>query len=79
VKKLFEFFCERGGHVTSAAILDFRIFSEKSEEKQGYKKICELSKLFFQLKSMDKQVSDTKQPLFYLYRHLLLKNLQKNH
>jgi hypothetical protein len=35
VKKiLFEFFCERGGHVTSAAILDFRIFPEKSEEKK---------------------------------------------
>jgi hypothetical protein len=34
VKKLFEFFGERGGHVTSAPILDFRIFPEKSEEKK---------------------------------------------
>jgi hypothetical protein len=35
VKKiLFEFFC---GHVTSAAILDFRIFPEKSEEKKYVK------------------------------------------
>jgi phosphoenolpyruvate synthase/pyruvate phosphate dikinase len=57
------------GHVTSAAILDFRIFPEKSEEKKDIKK------LFFQLKSMDKQVSDKKQPLFYLYRHLLLNKL----
>jgi hypothetical protein len=40
VKNFFEFFCERGGHVTSAAILDLRIFPEKSEEKKGYKKIC---------------------------------------
>jgi hypothetical protein len=28
------------GHVTSAAILDFRIFPEKSEEKKGNKTIC---------------------------------------
>jgi hypothetical protein len=50
-KNFFEFFCEGWvGHVTSAAILDFRIFPEKSEEKKDIKK------LFFQLKSMDKQV-----------------------
>jgi hypothetical protein len=36
-KKLFEFVCERGGHVTSAAIMDFRIFPEKSEEKKDKK------------------------------------------
>jgi hypothetical protein len=34
---LFKFFCERGGHVISAAILDFRIFPEKSEEKKDIK------------------------------------------
>jgi hypothetical protein len=35
-----------GGHVTSAAILDFRIFPEKSEEKK-YKKICECQNYVF--------------------------------
>jgi hypothetical protein len=58
VKKTFlNFFVKGGGHVTSAAILDFQIFPEKSEEKKDIKKE---SKLFFLLKSMDKQVSDKK-------------------
>jgi hypothetical protein len=30
-----------GGHVTSAAILDFRIFPEKSEEKKDIKNLCQ--------------------------------------
>jgi hypothetical protein len=41
--------------VTSAAILDFRIFPEKSEEKKDIKKLS-VKNYFFQLKSMDKQV-----------------------
>jgi hypothetical protein len=63
-----------GGHETSAAILDFRIFPKTIWRKKGIKHLW-VSKLFFQLKSMDKQVSDKKQPLFYLYRHFLLKKL----
>jgi hypothetical protein len=65
VKETFlNFFVKGGGHVTLAAILDFRIFPEKSEEKKDIKKFVSV-KLFFQLKSMDKQVSDKKQPLYY--------------
>jgi hypothetical protein len=53
-KNLFEFFCERGGHVTSAAILDFRIFPEKSEEKKDIKKLVTVSvKIIY----MDKQTT----------------------
>jgi hypothetical protein len=32
-KFIFEFFFKGGGHMTMAAVLDFRIFPEKSEEK----------------------------------------------
>jgi hypothetical protein len=67
VKKNFEFFCERGGHVISAAILDFRIFPEKSEEKNDIKIIFSTE--------FHGQTSHKKQPFFYLYRHLLLKKL----
>jgi hypothetical protein len=35
-----------GGHVTSAAILDFRIFPEKSEEKNDIKKFVSQSYFF---------------------------------
>jgi hypothetical protein len=49
-----------GGHVTSAAILDFRICPEKSEEKKF------VSKLFFQLKSMDKQVIKNNHYFIYI-------------
>jgi hypothetical protein len=35
----------KGGHVISAAILDFRIFAQKSEEKKDIKKF--VSKLLF--------------------------------
>jgi hypothetical protein len=46
--------------VTSAAILDFRIFPEKSEEKKDIKK------LFFRLKSMDKQVIKNNHYFIYI-------------
>jgi hypothetical protein len=36
-KNLLNFWVNGGGHVTSAAILDFRIFPEKSEEKKVIK------------------------------------------
>jgi hypothetical protein len=41
VKKILfsEFLGERGGHVTSAAILDFSIFPEKSEGKKDIKNL----------------------------------------
>jgi hypothetical protein len=61
VKKLFLFFVKGGGHVTSAAILDLRIFPEKIIFSTG----------------MDKQVCHKKQPLFYLYRHFLFKNCKR--
>jgi hypothetical protein len=36
-KTFLNVFVKVGGHVTSAAILDFRIFTEKSEEKKDIK------------------------------------------
>jgi hypothetical protein len=40
VRKTFlNFFVKGGGHVISAAILDFRIFPEKSEEKKDKKNL----------------------------------------
>jgi hypothetical protein len=48
-KNHFEFFGERGGHVTSSAILDFRIFPEKSEEKKDIKKFVSVKIIFQQI------------------------------
>jgi Ethanolamine utilization protein EutJ (predicted chaperonin) len=65
VKKTFlNFLAKGGGHVTLAAILDYRIFPEKSEEKKDIKKL--VSKLFFQLKSMDKQVMKNNHYFIYI-------------
>jgi hypothetical protein len=47
VKKSFLNSLVKGGdHVTSAAILDFRIFPEKSEEKMDIKKIVSVEIIF---------------------------------
>jgi hypothetical protein len=65
-----------GGHVTSAAILDFRIFPEKSEEKKDIKNVC--VKIIFSnyfSTEIHGQTSDKKQLLFDLYRHFLLKKM----
>jgi hypothetical protein len=60
VKKTFlNFFVKGAGHVTSATIFDFIIFPGNSEEKKYIKKFVSVKIIeLFQLKSMDKQVSD---------------------
>jgi hypothetical protein len=58
-KNVLIYFVKEGGHVTLTAILDFRIFPVK---------------IIFSTE-IHGQTSDKKQPLFYLYRHLLLKKL----
>jgi hypothetical protein len=47
VKKTFlNLFVKGSGHVTSAAILDFIIFHEKSEEKKDIKKFVSVKIIF---------------------------------
>jgi hypothetical protein len=46
IKHPRDFFLKGGGHVTSAAILDFRIFPEKSEEKKDIKKFVNVKIIF---------------------------------
>jgi hypothetical protein len=47
VKKYFlNFFVKGGGHVTLAAILDFRIFPEKSEQKKDINKFVSVKIIF---------------------------------
>jgi hypothetical protein len=51
--------------MTSAAILDFRIFPEKSEGKKVIKKFVSI-KIIFSTEIHGQTSSDKKQPLFYL-------------